>query len=47
MDLTQYKGQQEMKDEVIRDIEEGTFVKKDKKKKKKKNKKKEQTKEID
>lgn len=36
-----------MKDEVIRDIEEGTFVEKDKKKKKKKNKKKEQTKEID
>ena len=47
MDLTEYKGQQEMREEVIRDIEEGTFVEKDKKKKKKKNKKKEQSKEID
>ena len=41
MDLTTYQGAHDVKEDVIRDIEEGTFVEKDKKKKKnKKNKKK-------
>lgn len=49
MDLTLYKGKNEdAKDEVIRNIEEGTLIEKDKKKKKKNKVKKEtKNKEID